>query len=127
MPVRVEKGDAENLEMDDDSVDYVFSHALTKHLPVPVQYQVLAEFARVARRGVICSFGIFTPFTYRVWRWQRLNESYPVEFSELEEMAYSAGLAIEQKIRCTTPVGVEHTVRFRKVSIRPSEITSSTD
>jgi ubiquinone/menaquinone biosynthesis C-methylase UbiE len=113
--IRVERGDAERLQMEDGSVDYVFSHALTKHLPVPVQYQVLAEFARVARLGVICSFGIFTPLTYQVWRWRHLKESYPLELAELKRMARAAGLEIEARIPCTTPVGVEHTVRFKKL------------
>lgn len=115
MSIRVEKGDAEKLEMETGSVDFVFSHALTKHLPVPLQYKVLAEFARVARQGVVCSFGIFTPLTYRIWRRRHLKESYPVEFAQLQEMASAAGLAIEARIRCTSPVGVEHTVRFQKL------------
>lgn len=46
-------GDAEAIPLEDGAVDYVFSHALTKHLPWPVQYKVFSEFARVARRGIV--------------------------------------------------------------------------
>ncbi len=116
VPVEVGKGDAENLEMDDGAVDYVFSHALTKHLPVPIQYQVLAEFARVATKGIVCSFGIFTHLSYEFWRHRRLEESYPVIFEELQWMAKEAGLTIRKKVRCTTPMGVEYTVLFEKLS-----------
>jgi ubiquinone/menaquinone biosynthesis C-methylase UbiE len=114
IPIEVGRGEAEALELEDESVEYVFSHALTKHLPVPVQYQVLGEFARVARLGVICSFGIFNHFTYEIWRRRGLKESYPVVLEELQWMASAAGLEIHEKIPCTTPLGVEHTVRFGK-------------
>lgn len=113
VPISVMKGDAEHIALPDDSVDFVFSHALTKHLPVPLQYQVLAEFARVARKGVICSFGIFTHLTYEFWRRRKLIESYPVIPEELNWMAKQAGLIVERAIPCTTPLGVEHTVFFR--------------
>jgi ubiquinone/menaquinone biosynthesis C-methylase UbiE len=114
LPVEVRAGDAENLALADRSVDYVFSHALTKHLPIPIQYRVLAEFARVARRGVICSFGIFTPLSYEIWRRRHLKESYPTFYEELEWMASFAGLKIQTRRSCTTPIGVENTVLFEK-------------
>ena len=66
LAIEVTSGDAEQLPLDDQSVDYVFSHALTKHLPVPVQYQVLSEFSRISRKGVICSFGVFTHLNYEI-------------------------------------------------------------
>ena len=58
LPQEIEfhQASAEDLPLEDGSVDYAFSYALMKHLPVPVQYKVLAEFARVSRKGVICSF-----------------------------------------------------------------------
>lgn len=117
IPIDVVKGDAENIDLPENSVDYVFSHALTKHLPIPIQYQVLAEFGRVARRGVISSFGIFNHLTYEFWRRRKLVESYPILREELEWMAEAAGLEIERTIKCTTFFGVEHTVLFRKRSV----------
>ena len=113
-PVSLMRCDAEQIPLADNSVDYVFSHALTKHLPVPVQYAVLAELARVARKGVVSSFGIFTPLTYEIWRRRNLVESYPLQPEELNRMAAAAGLKLVRKIRCTTVVGVEHTVLLEK-------------
>ena len=113
--VNVGYGDAEALPLPDRSVDYTFSHALTKHLPVPIQYAVLGEFARVARVGVVCSFGIFSHLTYEFWRRRHLEESYPVFREELEWMALSASLKVRTMRKCTTPIGVEHTVLFDKI------------
>jgi len=112
--IEVKKADAEDLPFEDGSVDYVFSHALTKHLPIPVQYRVLAEFSRVARKGVISSFGVFTHFNYEIWKHRHLEESYPVLPEELQWMAESAGLRIVKMKKCTTPLGVERTVLFEK-------------
>jgi ubiquinone/menaquinone biosynthesis C-methylase UbiE len=113
--IEVREGDAEKLDLENQSVDYTFSHALTKHLPIPIQYHVLAEFSRISRRGVICSFGIFSHLTYEVWRHRHLEESYPTFLEELEWMAKGAGLSIRKRRRCTTPIGVEHTVLFDKL------------
>jgi ubiquinone/menaquinone biosynthesis C-methylase UbiE len=115
--IETRKEDAEDLSLADNSVDYVFSHALTKHLPIPVQYKVLAEFSRVAREGVICSFGVFTHLTYAFWRRRHLRESYPTFPEELNWMAEAAGLKIQTMRRCTTPLGVEHTVLFQKSAV----------
>lgn len=113
--VEICQGQAECLPLADGSVDYTFSHALTKHLPVPIQYAVLAEFARIARSGVICSFGVFSHLTYEFWRRRQLKESYPVFLEELEWMAMEAKLSIRTMRKCTTPIGVEHTVLFDKL------------
>lgn len=115
IPIEVMEGDAEDLRLDDGSVDYTFSHALTKHLPIPIQYKVLAELSRISRNGVICSFGIFSHLTYEIWRHRSLVESYPVFLEELQWMAKAAKLNIRKMCRCTTPLGVEHTVFFDKI------------
>lgn len=112
--VRLLEADAENLPFGDESVDYTFSHALTKHLPIPVQACVLREFARVSRSGVISSFGIFSHASYEFWRRRRPTESYPLLSEQLEWLADAAGLEREAARKCTTPIGVEHTVLFRK-------------
>ena len=112
--IAVREGDAEKLNLPDNCVDYVFSYALTKHLPIPVQYQVLREFSRVAREGVICSFGIFSHINYEFWRHRHIGELYPTFLEELEWMAQAAGLEILIMRKCTTPIGVEHTVLFEK-------------
>jgi ubiquinone/menaquinone biosynthesis C-methylase UbiE len=112
--IEVKEGNAESLLLKNDSVDYVFSHALTKHLPIPVQYRVLAEFSRISKKGVICSFGVFNHITYEIWRHRHISESYPIMIEELEWMANAAGLRIELMRKCTTPIGVEKTILFVK-------------
>ena len=112
--IEVMEGDAENLLLDSNSVDFVFSHALTKHLPIPIQYEVLTEFSRIARFGIICSFGIFSHLSYEFWRRRNLRESYPIILEELQWMSKAAGLKIRTMRKCTTPIGVEHVVLFDK-------------
>jgi len=113
--IEIREGNAEDICLPDSSVDYAFSHALTKHLPIPIQYKVLAELSRISRFGVICSFGIFSHLTYEIWRRRRLDESYPIFIEELKWMASAAGLEAQRLYRCTTAVGVEHTILFRKI------------
>jgi len=115
LDIEVCQGDAEQLQLDDGAVDYAFSFALTKHLPVPVQYRVLAEFARVSRRGVLCSFSVLKHLSYAAWRGRNLSESYPVFIEEVGWMAEAAGLVIRRTARCSSPVGLEHVVLFDKV------------
>jgi SAM-dependent methyltransferase len=114
LDVSLAEGDAENLDLEDGSVDAVFCHALTKHLPIPVQYRVLSELARVSREHVVCSFSIFSRFTYELWRRRDFADSYPLLPHQLRDMAGSAGLEIVTTRRCSTPVGVEHSVLLRK-------------
>ena len=114
LDIEVLRGDAERLPLEDGAVDYTYSFALTKHLPVPVQYQVLAEFARVSRRGVLCSFSILKHLSYEFWRGRKLEESYPVFIEEVGWMADAAGLVIRRTARCSTPIGLEHVVLFDK-------------
>ncbi len=115
LEIDVREGDAECLDLENESVDYVFSHALTKHLPIPIQYKVLAEFSRISRKGVICSFGIFSHVTYEFWRHRHIEESYPTYIEELRWMAESAGLNIRTMRKCTTLLGVEYSVLFEKL------------
>ncbi len=112
IPVLVSRGDAEALPMENASVDYAFSFALMKHVPRPIQYQILNELSRVSRRGVICTFGVFGHASYEFWRRRKLVESYPLLPEELDWMAKAAGLLVVRRIRCTTPVGVETLVQF---------------
>ena len=114
VPVEVSVGDAERLEFDDDSFDAVFSHALTKHLPIPIQHKVLTEFARVSREWVICSFSLLGHITYEFWRRRNLVDSNALLPEQLDDVAAAAGLAEVARSRCTTPIGVEHSVLFRK-------------
>lgn len=116
VPVELSEGDAERLGLADASVDAVFSHALTKHLPIPLQQRVLTEFARVSREWVICSFSLLNHLTYELWRRRELVDSNALLPEQLDDLAAAAGLAEVARRRCTTPVGVEHSILFRKAS-----------
>jgi len=116
VPVHLLAGDAESLPLADNSVDYTFSFALMKHLPRPVQYRVLREFARVSRFGVVCTFGVFGHVSYELWRRRSVAESYPMVIEELRWMAAAAGLQVIRSVSCTTPVGVERLVHLAPLS-----------
>lgn len=118
IPVEVSEGDAGHLEFADGSFDAVFSHALTKHLPIPLQFEALSEFARVSGEWVICSFSLLGHVTYEFWRRRNLVDSNALLSEQLDDLAAAAGLTEVARRRCTTPVGVEHSVLFRK---KPAE------
>jgi ubiquinone/menaquinone biosynthesis C-methylase UbiE len=112
--VEIRLGDAEQLPLKDGEVDFAFSYALMKHLPVPVQYKVLAEFSRVATKGVVCSFGVMNSLSYAIWRRRKLPESYPVFVEELRWMGEACGMQLREVVRCSTPIGLEHLAYFEK-------------
>jgi ubiquinone/menaquinone biosynthesis C-methylase UbiE len=116
LPIDIYNCDAEHIPLQNNTVDYTFCHALTKHLPLPVQFNVLMEISRISSQGVICSFGILNHFTYEFWRHRKLEESYPLWPEALSWMASAANLKIIAKKKCTTPLGVEYTVLFEKVT-----------
>ncbi|MEJ2866225.1 class I SAM-dependent methyltransferase [Actinomycetospora sp. OC33-EN08] len=117
--VAVREGNAESLEYPDDEFDLVFSHALTKHLPIPIQYAVMGEFARVSREWVVCSFGVFDPVNYQVWKRLGLAESYPLLPEQFRDLCGAVGLRVVDSAKCTTPVGVERSFLLRKASDVP--------
>ena len=53
---------------------------------------------------------------YAIWRRRNIEESYPVFLEELQWMAKAAGLKIRTMKKCTTPIGVEFSVLFDKIS-----------
>ena len=109
VPVDVRLGDAEHLDLVDDAVDYTFSYALMKHLPISFQAHVLAEFARVSAKGVICSFAVFKPVSHAWWRLRHPPESYPVTRDEIARMASAAGLELKRLVKISQPlIGLEH-------------------
>lgn len=108
------RADAELLPLRDGSCDYVFSHALTKHLPVPVADKVFAEFARVARRGVVCSFSVLSGPYGALWRARRIADGHGRSRGDLAAMALRHGLTVRAVYRCTTVIGVERTMLFER-------------
>lgn len=110
--VSLQQGDAECLQFPSGSFDVVFSHALTKHLPAGVQDRVFAEFARVSRQAVVCSFSVLSGLNGMVWRLRRLPEAYGRQPAEIAGLAAAHGLRIELAVPCTTSLGVEQTILF---------------
>jgi ubiquinone/menaquinone biosynthesis C-methylase UbiE len=113
--VEVGLGDAENLALEDNEVDYIFSYALMKHIPVNIQFNIMKEFARVSRKGVFCSFAVLNPVSYAWWSRKKLPESYPVIREDLYNMAKHAGLKLTELIKVSQPVvGLEYFAVFQK-------------
>lgn len=118
VPISVECANAECLPLTNESVDYVFCFALFKHLPVPLQYQVLKEFSRVCSRGVIISYRrhISWSYPFHLIR-NRDNErrtASRVLDTHFEHMVDHAGLNIVEQRRCSSPFGVEYVAFLRK-------------
>ncbi len=114
--LEVSLGDAERLPLDQGAVDYVFSYALMKHIPVQLQFSILKEFARVSGKGVFCSFAVLTPMSYAFWRRKKATESYPVIREELDNMAAHAGLRLTEVVKVSQPVvGLEYFALFEKI------------
>ena len=109
--VQVRLGDAESLDLDDGAVDHVFSYALMKHIPLPIQFKILKEFSRVSTGKIAVSFAILNPWSYSFWRW-RAQGGYPVWYYELSWMAANASLKIEATYKVGTPIGLETLVVF---------------
>lgn len=113
--VNVRQGDAENLPLEDDAVDWTFSYALTKHVPPDVQARMLGEFARASREGVICSFSVFDHVTYELWRRRGEPRAFAVAPEQVHWMARGHGLTVERRERCTTPLGTDFAYLLRRV------------
>ena len=112
--VEVLQGDSEKLPFGDAEFDMIFSFALFKHLPRPVQYRVMAEFGRVTKRYVVVALGVMNHATYEFWRRRRIAESFPMMPEELTWMAQAAGLTVRRSLSCTTPIGVERLVLLER-------------
>jgi ubiquinone/menaquinone biosynthesis C-methylase UbiE len=65
----LEQGDAQRLKFADKSFDYIFSLRLFNHLPEAVRLDVLKEFRRVARKGVIIQLRFASPLEVPGVRW----------------------------------------------------------
>lgn len=123
IPTELRHGEAEAIPLGDLSVDYVFSFALTKHLPLRSQMRVLSEFARVSRIGVISTFSIVTSSNYEMWRRRRLVESFPMLIEQVSDIGAECGLRVERSVKCTTPLGIERLFFLSKApdAPRPSD------
>lgn len=122
VPTELHLGEAEAIPLEDLSVDYVFSFALTKHLPLANQMRVLSEFARVSRIGVITTFSIVTSGNYEFWRRRHLVESFPLIREQVADIGEEYGLRVEKCLKCTTPLGIERLFYLSKASGGPPSL-----
>lgn len=115
-PEQLAQARSEYLPLEDDCVDWAFSFALMKHLPVIYQEETLAELARVARKGVVASFTTFNVLSFLQW-WVRLrpnsDEGYPVPPVFVERMANRNDLRVEWSERVFPVIGLEEVYFFR--------------
>ena len=116
VPTELHLGDAEAIPLEDLSVDYVFSFALTKHLPLAIQMRVLSEFAIVSRIGVITTCSIVTSGNYEFWRRRHLVESFPLIREQVADICADYDLRVEKCLKCTSPLGVERLFYLSKAS-----------
>jgi ubiquinone/menaquinone biosynthesis C-methylase UbiE len=110
------RSDALVLPFVDRSFELVFSHALTKHLPLNEQESVLRELARVSNRHVICSFSVRQGLPGFLRRVRHAQGSIAIPRARLRELAQEAGLRIVDSAPCTTPIGLERSVLFEKIA-----------
>jgi SAM-dependent methyltransferase len=108
--------DATALPFADGTFDLVFSHALTKHLPLALQARVLAELGRVSSRYVVCSFSIDAGLPGLARRLRGAGLSIGVSRAWLDRAAGSAGLRVVAARSCTTPIGLESSVLLARVA-----------
>lgn len=110
--------EGERLPFGDGSFDLVFCHALLKHLPLETQASVLAEFARVSSRHVVCALSVEAGLPKLIRRVRELRHSGLSRGGSprwLDDVAANAGLRIVSSRSCTTPVGLERSVLFAKI------------
>ena len=112
--VSVRLCDAEKIDLDDNSVDHVFSYALMKHLPPDIKIIVMREFARVSRGRIAVSFGVFNLPGKMLWK-LKCSHEWPVGWAEIERLADEASLKIGTTYRSSLPViGMETIVVFER-------------
>ncbi len=109
---RLVAGNCESLPLKDDVADYVVSMRFMGHLPPNVRVEVLREFKRVCRKGIIVGFPVlnwFTSFRYRLGNIRyRIRTGmgrswYPVNSRTLADELSAVGLEISRKKRLLGP------------------------
>ena len=108
------RGDARHLPLADRSVDVVFSHALTKHLPLVEQEEVFSELVRVSRDVVLCSFSVLDGLRGMGWRLRRQPDAHGGSTRWIEGIASRNGMRLVASAPCSTTVGVERAMLFRR-------------
>ena len=114
--LEVGHGDAENLDLPDQSVDHVFSYALMKHVPPKVGTKIMQEFSRVSKGRIAVSFAVYSPGSWAFEKFRSGDKGFPLWPSEIETMAAAASLKIEASYRVGLPgIGMEQLYVFNKI------------
>jgi ubiquinone/menaquinone biosynthesis C-methylase UbiE len=107
---------AEDLPFADGQFDVVFCHALFKHLPKEVQADVTRELARVASGYVILTLSVNFGVPGFVRHFRKAKGAVAVSPSWAHNMFDRAGLQIVDRVKPSTPVGVEHSYLLKRIS-----------
>jgi len=110
----VRLGDAEGIDLEDNSVDHVFSYALMKHLPPDVKVTVMREFARISTGRIAVSFGVFNPLGRLLWKMKGMHE-WPVTWGDIQHLASVTSMDIGAVYKVGVPIcGMEYVVVFER-------------
>jgi SAM-dependent methyltransferase len=114
--LEVKVGDAEHIDLADNSVDHLFSYALMKHLTPNLRLKVLKEFARVSRNRIAVSFGIANRISFWLWKLRGSSGPGTMWWTDLETIASEVPLSIGAVYRSGLPwIGMETIVVFEKI------------
>ncbi len=109
------RGDGERLPLKGDSVDYTYCFALMKHLPHEIIDDTLMEFYQVSRKGILCSFALFNPVAYILWKIRNKDpESRPLWKKDFSSSVAKLGLKVKKIKRITPLLGLECVVFLEK-------------
>jgi ubiquinone/menaquinone biosynthesis C-methylase UbiE len=109
------EGVAERLPFEEDSFDLVFCHALLKHLPEQVEFDVINELARVTSQYVIVAASVRRGFGGVVRKFRNpKGRAVSVSRPRFEQAVRDAGLCVVDSRKATTPLGSEYSYLLRK-------------
>ena len=108
------QGVAEQLPFQDGTFDVVFCHALLKHLPAPVQLQVIKELARVTSKYVIVTASVRRGPAGFIRQFRNPKGAFAVSRPQFEQFALDSGLCVIGSRKAATPVGAEYSYLLRK-------------
>jgi SAM-dependent methyltransferase len=113
--IEFREGVAEQLPFEDNSFDLVFCHALLKHLPAPIQLQVITELARVTSKYIIVAASVRRGPAGIIRRFRNPpGSAFAVSHEQFDRFVRDSGLRVIDSRKATTPVGSEYTYLLRK-------------
>lgn len=112
--IEFREGVAEHLPFQDGSFDLVFCHALLKHLPEQVEFDVIQELSRVSSRYVIVAASVRRGLGGVLRQFRKPKGGFSVSRKQFEQAVADSGLRVIDSRKATTPVGSEYCYLLRK-------------